>query len=130
MACVEIRFFYSLVMAQMTIDETASAIGRTSPDVVVQGLARLLVEWKLNADNVDELRTQVERYIGNSWIADDSTHTTVYGLWSAFCKTAIDCICGMTMNERLFHFGLFERFDNASSPQAREEIYAKLLAAP
>lgn len=117
-------------MAQVTIDETAAAIGHTSTDAVVQGLARLLVEWKFNADNVDELRTQVERYIGNSWIADDSTHAAVYVLWSAFCKTAIDCIGGMSMNERLFRFGLFERFDNASSPLAREEIYAKLLAAP
>jgi hypothetical protein len=117
-------------MAQKTIDETASAISRSSPDAVVQGLALLLVEWKLSAANVDELRAQVERYIGNSWIAEDSTHATVYGLWSAFCKTAIDCIGGMSMNERLFHFGLFERFDNAGSPQAREEIYAKLLAAP
>ncbi|WP_271009086.1 hypothetical protein [Paucibacter sp. B51] len=53
----------------MTIDEAASAIGRTSPDVAVQGLASLLAEWKLNADNVDELRGQVERYIGNSWIS-------------------------------------------------------------
>lgn len=114
----------------MTIDETASAISRTSPDVVVQGLARLLDEWKRNTDSVDELRTQVERYIGNSWIADDSTHAAVFGLWSAFCKTAIDCIGGMSMNERLFHFGLVEKFDEASSPQAREEIYAKLLASP
>jgi hypothetical protein len=114
----------------MTIDETASAISRTSPDAVVQGLARLLVEWKLNAANVDELRTQVERYIGNSWIADDSMHAVVYGLWSAFCSAAIDGISGMSMNERLFHFGLFEEFDNANSPQAREGIYAKLLATP
>ena len=117
-------------MVQMTIDEMASAICRTSPDVAVQGLASLLAEWKLNADNVDELRVQVERYIGNSWIADDSSHSAVYGLWSTFRETAIDRIGGLSMNERLFYFGLFERFDNASSPQAKEEIYAKLLAAP
>jgi len=117
-------------MAQLTIDEMASAIGHTSTDAVVQGLARLMAEWKFNADNVYELRTQVERYIGHSWIADGSTHAAVYGLWTAFFKTAIDCIGSMSMNERLFHFGLFERFENATSPQAREEIYAKLLAAP
>lgn len=117
-------------MAQMTIDETASAIGRSSPDAVVQGLARLLVEWKLSAANVDELRSRVEHYIGNSWIADDSTHAVVYGLWSAFCTNAIDGIGGMTLNERLFFFGLSEAFDNADSSQVREGIYAKLLAAP
>jgi hypothetical protein len=117
-------------MAQMTIDELASAISRTSPDAVVQGLARLLVEWKRNAANVDELRSQVDRYVGNSWIADDSTHAVVHGLWSAFFTTTIEGIGGMTMNERLFHFGLFEEFDNADTSQAREEIYAKLLATP
>jgi hypothetical protein len=117
-------------MAQLTIDETASAISRSSPDDFVQGMARLLVDWKLSAANVDELRTQVERYIGHGWIADDSTHAFVYGLWSAFCTNAIDGIGGMTINERLFFFGLFEAFDNADTPQVREAIYAKLLAAP
>ncbi|MBR7747243.1 hypothetical protein KDM92_11670 [Undibacterium sp. BYS107W] len=115
-------------MIKMTIDETASAISRTSPDVIVQGLSRLLVEWKLSAANVNELQIQVERYIGNSWISDDSTHAAVDALWSAFCKTAIGCIGGMSINERLYHFGLLEMFDNASSSHAREVIYAKLLA--
>jgi hypothetical protein len=117
-------------MAQMTIDELVSAICRTSPDAVVQGLAQLLVEWKRSPANVNELRLQVDRYVGNSWIADDSVHAIVHGMWSAFCKTAIEGISGMTMNERLFHFGLLEEFDNADTSQAKEGIYAKLLAAP
>lgn len=114
----------------MTIDELVSAISHSSPDAAVQGLARLLAEWKRNAANVDELRVQVDRYIGNSWIADDSSHAVVYRLWSAFCSTAIEGVGGMTMNERLFRFGLFAEFDGARTPQAREEIYAKLLATP
>lgn len=52
------------------------------------------------------------------------------GLLSAFCTTTIEGIGGMAMSERLFHFGLFEEFDNADTPQARERIYAKLLATP
>ena len=114
----------------MTIDELASVLSRTSPDTVVQGLARLLVEWKCGAANVNDLRLQVDRYVGNSWIADDSTHAVVLGLWSEFCTTAIEGIGGMTMNERLFHFGLFEEFDNADTSQAKEGIYAKLFVAP
>jgi len=117
-------------MAQMTIDELASSISDTSTDAVVQGLARLLVQWKRNTANVHELRSQVDRYVGNSWIADDSTHAVVYGLWSAFCSTAIEGIGNMSMNERLFHFGLLNEFDNANTHQAGEGIYAKLLATP
>jgi len=117
-------------MAQMTIDELASAISRSSPDAAGQGLARLLVEWKRDATSVDELRLLVDRYIGDRWLADNSSHAGVQGLWSEFCAAAIDDIGGMTVNERLFHFGLFGDFDEAHTSQARERIYAKLLAAP
>jgi hypothetical protein len=117
-------------MAQMTIDDLASAIARLSPEAAVQGLAHLLIDWKHDASTVEQLSTRVDRYIGNTWIADDAIHAQVHKMWSEFCVAYIQVIGGMTMNERLFSFGLFTEFDNANTEEQRIGIYAKLLAKP
>ena len=117
-------------MAQMTIDDLASAIARLSPEAAVQGLAHLLIDWKHDPSTVEQLSTKVDRYIGNTWIADGAIHSQVYKMWSDFRAAAIQVIGGMTMNERLFTFGLFTEFDSASTEEQRIEIYAKLLAKP
>ena len=114
----------------MTLDELAATVTSTSPDPVVQRLASLLVLWKDDDTSVQALRNDVERYIGNTWIERTEVHKTVYALWSEFVNTAINSIGGMTMNERLFVFGLTSEFDSASTDEQRERIYAKLLAKP
>jgi hypothetical protein len=117
-------------MAQMTIDELASSIARLSPEAVVQGLAQLLIDWKCDASTVEQLSTRVDRYIGNTWIVDDAIHARAHNMWSEFRAAEVQGIGGMTMNERLFSFGLFAEFDNASTAEQRIGIYAKLLAKP
>lgn len=71
----------------------------------------------------------VERYIGNVWFRDEQTHQRIFEVWSAFRREAIDGISGMTMNERLYCFDLFESFDSASTKQ-RVKINEKLCASP
>jgi hydrogenase maturation factor len=117
-------------MAQMTIDDLASAIARLSPEAVVQRLAQLLNDWKRDPSTVEQLSTRVDRYIGNTWIADEAIHAQVHKMWSEFRAAEVQGIGGMTMNERLFSFGLFAEFDNASTDEQRIEIYAKLHAKP
>ena len=114
----------------MTLDELASTVANTSPDPVVQRLVFLLALWKDDDTSVQALRTDIERYIGNSWIERAEVHKTVYAFWSEFVSTEINSIGGMTMNERLFTFGLMSQFDSASTDQQRERIYVKLLAKP
>jgi hypothetical protein len=77
---------------------------------------------------VNALRNHIEGYIGNTWIERADIHKTIYALWSDFVNTEVNVIGGMTMNERLFAFGLMSQFDSASTDQQRERIYAKLLA--
>ncbi|MBN8530994.1 MAG: hypothetical protein J0L97_03925 [Alphaproteobacteria bacterium] len=114
----------------MILDELASSIKAASSDPVAIKLADLLSQWKDDDSNVEDLEYWVERYIGNTWISSEEEHKQIYRLWSQFKSDAVKCVRGMTMNERLFRFGLMDRFDTARTEQERKTIYAKLLASP
>jgi hypothetical protein len=114
----------------MDLDGLATAIRQTSSDPVALKLSELLSKWKDDESNVKELESAVERYIGNTWIISTTEHEKIYRLWSQFRDDAVHGIGGMTMNERLYCFSLFPRFDGATIDQERKAIYAKLLANP
>ena len=97
----------------MDIDELAKTIRSVSPESVVQKLADILIDWKSNPSTARELEERIERYIGNTWIKKDGDHETIYSYWSTFRDNAIHGIGGMTMNERLYWFGLFDEFDKS-----------------
>jgi len=113
----------------MNLDELANRLRVNFVDPAVQRLGAALLEWKTDSSTVVELRERIERYIGNSWIATEEDHRAVYGLWSSFRDDAINRIGGMTMNERLYWFGLVDRFDG-SNEQEQLVIYRKLNATP
>ena len=114
----------------MNLDELARQIDEVSTEQAAQRLCELLLDWKTDSSTAEELCDKVERYIGNSWIERDENHARVYALWSAFRDEAITGIGGMTMNERLYHFSLFERFDASHDDEERITVYAKLHAVP
>lgn len=114
----------------LTIDELAAATQSVSPEEPAQRLADLLLAWKRDETTADEFKSHIERAIGYIWFSTDTVHREVYRLWSEFRTYAIDGIGGMTMNERLHWFGLFQHFNDAESEEARARIYAKLLARP
>jgi len=112
----------SNVRPQVTLDELVIAVAGTSHDPVVQQLASLLALWKDDDTTVETLVERVKRFNGNSWIERTEDHEAVYGLWSSFVANEIQSIGGMTMNERLFVFGLVRQFDAASTESQRERI--------
>ncbi|MBI3095658.1 MAG: hypothetical protein HYY97_12385 [Rhodocyclales bacterium] len=114
----------------MDLDALAGAIRQTSSDPIALKLSDLLISWKDDKSNATELERDIERYIGNTWIASTTEHEQIYSLWSQFRDDAIHGIGGMTMNERLYCFGLFPRWDNSHTEEERKVIYAKLLANP
>ena len=112
----------------MTLDSLASAILATSTEEPAQRLAKHLLEWKGDDTTVEDLNSGTEKFIGYTWFSTDEIHSQIYKLWSEFRNSSIQRISGMTMNERLFCFGLTSRFDSAQSENSRKVIYAKLLA--
>jgi hypothetical protein len=114
---------------RMNLDELAAYFCGSFTDPVIHRLAAVLRAWKTDTSTAQDLRETVERYVGNAWIARDDEHKKVYDAWSSFRDSAIGCIRGMTMNERLYSFGLFDRFD-ASAGQEKLIIYRKLHAEP
>ena len=110
----------------MTLGELIPALRKASADRVVIGLIELLEQWRSNAETADDLHQSVERYIGNSWIASDAEHKAVYSLWSAFRTLCIAGRGGMTINERLYCFDLFEAWDSANTEEGRAVIRHKI----
>jgi len=113
----------------MNLDQLAAEVERISPDKNGRGLAVALRNWKTDSTDINALAVLGERYIGHAWFETDATHNAIFNLWSSFCTEAITNVGGMTMNERLYNFGLFERFDSAGTAE-REALYGKLQARP
>lgn len=111
-----------------TLDNLIKNIRSVSKDPEVHKLSRELSNWKDSTDDVLTLEVNIERYIGNIWIEKETEHEKVYRLWSSFKEQIIQSIGVMTVNERLFHFGLFEKFDRCKTEEERDLIYQKLLA--
>ncbi|MGD8478274.1 MAG: hypothetical protein PVI98_14080 [Burkholderiales bacterium] len=112
----------------MNLDELSEEISKVSSEKVVQDLSRFLVEWKDNEETAESLKEGIERYLGNIWIEKNEDHSRIYRLWSSFRDEAISGIGGMTMNERLYWFGLFDRFNAAKNEEERSLLYKKLHA--
>lgn len=116
-----------MLSGQMNYDEYIEEVRKYSNDEVAARLVSHLEKWKSDNTNAVELADSIERFFGNSWIASEEAHSHLYRLWSSFKIQAISGIGGMTMNERLYWFGLFEHFEDASESE-QKVIYAKLCA--
>ena len=111
----------------MNYDEYIEEARKYSGDEVVARLVSHLTDWKSDNTNVVELADSIERFFGDSWITSKETHSHLYKLWASFKASAISGIGGMTVNERLYWFGLFERYESVSEVE-QQVIYAKLCA--
>jgi len=88
------------------------------------------MEWKESEDTAEQLRQGIERYLGNTWIEKNDDHSKIYRMWASFRDDAIAGIGGMTMNERLYWFGLFNRYDASRNESDKLLVYKKLHAKP
>lgn len=103
-------------------------IRKVSTEKDVQELADVIQKWKTTKKNVIDLRDNIEIRISNIQIEKEINVKKINKIWSDFRDDAIDKIGGMTMNERLYLFGLFDLFDNASNRTKEELLYPKLMA--
>lgn len=111
-----------------TLTSLTQKIRSISKDPIIQKLANQFEEWKLNNQDVRNLESTIEKFIGTTWIESEVEHNLVYEHWTNFKKENIQAIHGMTMNERLFAFDLTDRYDRSRTKEDKDIIYKKLLA--
>lgn len=114
----------------MNLDELVQGFRSISDKRVLEDLARYVEAWKTDNRNANDLETMVERFFGNVWLSSDENHSKAYGLWESFRNEAIWGIGGMTMNERLYFFSLFKRFEACATEEEKLVVYSKLHANP
>ena len=115
--------------SNMNIDEYIKEADQLDSDDAVERLIEYIKSWKAGDEDVHELADSVERLFGNDWIESNDAHNYLYELWSKFRADAIQVIGGMTMNERLYWFGLCDRFDACASESEKIAVYTKLAAS-
>ena len=85
-----------------------------------------LAGWDTDPSTAEELLRDMNRLLGQVWFEAPGVHDKVFELIEALAKT-VGGIGGMTMNERLFNFGLLEAWDRSSAAD-QGDIRRKLAA--
>jgi hypothetical protein len=101
--------------------------GLSTPDAALVDLfLKELSQWRDDASTVEDLLKHLDRTLGQIWFSTNVAHATVALIIARLRDTVAD-IGGMTMNERLDAFDLFDRWD-ATPDAERDVLYKKLLA--
>lgn len=89
-------------------------------------LVKILNSWTLNNETIASLHRTVESYLNRQ----ESSQLEARKSWDIFVVDSIRTVDGMTMNERLFVFGLMKRWDRTLFKVSKHKIYAKVHAKP
>jgi hypothetical protein len=110
----------------MNIDELVESIQNSDIELKKQ-LEFLIKKWKTDTSSIEDLSLMIEKWHGNVWFSSDKNSNHFYENWKRLKDNAINSIGGMTMNERLYWFGLLEIWDNSNSDE-KKTIRIKLKA--
>jgi hypothetical protein len=99
----------------------------SSPDAaLVNPFLDRLSAWCEDGSTIEDLVADLDRLLGQSRFSTNEDRAAVALVIARLCD-AVASIGGMTMNERLFTFGLMERWDRTAAAH-RGELYDKVLA--
>jgi hypothetical protein len=99
----------------------------SGPDAALVDLfLHRLSRWRDDESAVEELVAELDRTLGHVWFSSHEAHATI-ALIIARLRDTVAAIGGMTMNERLYAFDLFDRWDRSSDAE-RDVVYKKVLA--
>lgn len=109
----------------MNLDELVASV----PEVELRnGLFRWVNAWKKDDSSIEDLAFLIGKWHGNVWFNNTDESNGFNERFQAFKSMAIVGVGGLTLNERLYWFGLFEEWDSSNeSVQAR--IRVKLHAS-
>ena len=108
----------------MNLDQLVDSI--PEPELEAR-LSELVDKWKSDCSDVERLSAMIDKWHGNVWFSDQNAQSEFYERFQKFKAEAILRIGGMTLNERLYWFGLLNHWDN-SSKESRDRIRTKLHA--
>ena len=102
--------------------------GFSTPDAaLVDIFLNWLSAWREDDSTVGVLMAGLDRILGQIWFSSNENHAKV-ALLIARLRDTVARIDGMTMNERLYAFGLMDRWDRTATAQ-RDNLYKKVLAS-
>jgi len=110
----------------MNLDELVQSIPDTE-GALREGLAKCIDGWKRSAEPLEKLTYLVEKWHGSVWFKRDEDSNAFYQNWCNFKAGAIGGINAITVNERLYVFGLLELWDEANE-ECRAVLRSKLKA--
>ena len=110
----------------MNIDEIVKSIPDEDSKLRAD-LRHWIEDWKLNDGTIEELSNLVRKWHGNVWFKSQESSNEFYEQWKKFEIAAIEGLGGLTMNERLYWFGLFEAWDRTNEID-HKRIRVKLKA--
>lgn len=110
----------------MNLDELVNSIPESEAELKV-ALKQWVEAWKQDDKSIDELGFLIGKWHSNVWFKDTNISNKFYSDFTKFKEQAIEGIGGMTMNERLYFFSLFEKWDK-SNENVKAVIYRKLKA--
>jgi hypothetical protein len=116
----------------MNLNELILSIKNLSSDRdnSVSGLIRYFEDWKKNNKTVFELNNTIGKFRDGVFPDENDenkeTLKKILKILYDFQNEVILNIGGMTMNERLYFFSLFERFDACKNSEKKEIICEKV----
>jgi hypothetical protein len=114
-------------IAEMRQELTALRGRLSTPDAALVNLfLDRLARWSDDASTARDLVKDLDHTLGNIWFSTNEAHAMVALVIARLRDTVAD-VGGMTMNERLDAFDLFDRWD-ATPDAERDVLYKKLLA--
>ncbi len=110
----------------MNIDDLVNSIPDEDSELR-DNLRKWVEEWKQSEDSIEDLDQMVGKWHGNVWFKSEEELNKFHENWQNFKVNAIDSLGGLTVNERLYWFGLFDLWDQ-SDENGKKQIRRKLKA--
>lgn len=112
----------------MNLDKLVNSIPNSEPNPK-ESLFKWVNEWKHNTLGVSNLEYLIGKWHGNVWFKDANVSNKFYKEFVEFRDKGIRAVNGMTLNERLYLFSLFDLWDS-NNPDVQNIIRKKLEANP
>ncbi|RTY85447.1 hypothetical protein [Flavobacterium sp. GT3R68] len=110
----------------MNLDELVNSIPDSELELK-KNFRNHIEDWKRNTESVTHLESQIGKWHGNVWFENTEVSNQFYIDYCSFRDESIKNIGGMTINERLYQFSLFDLWD-LNDTETQMNIRKKLNA--